>query len=184
MKSKEVLNEMITVFSKYHDANQALIKSWYEIIFLTPRWWGGLVLGIIPWYVWWKFHNKNQTGDLLRGGLLMAVWALVLDSIGLQLGLWIYPYDVFPFIPGYIPWDLTILPVTTMLLIEIRPNWSPIKKAFIYAGLSALVGETLADFFQLYYPLKWHSFFSMPIYFLLYFLCDRFARSKTFTSKR
>jgi hypothetical protein len=140
-------------------------------------------LGLIPWYLWWKFHNKNNTGDLIRSGLFMALIALLMDSIGVQLGLWIYPYDVFPFIPGDTPWDLTLLPVSTMLFIEILPKWSPIKKAIIYGLLVSLIGEPLAMFFKVYEPLHWNSIFSFPIYILLFYLSYKLAQSKKFNSR-
>ncbi|MET3699668.1 hypothetical protein SAMN05877753_112141 [Bacillus oleivorans] len=182
MKSEEVINQMIKVFTNFHHAHSVLMDNWYEIVFLTPRWWLGLILGTIPWFLWWKFHNKNFTGDLFRAGLFMAVMALLLDSIGVQLGLWVYPYDVFPFIPGYFPWDLTLLPISVMIFLEIKPHWSPIKKSFFYAIVSAFVGEPLAIMLKLYESLQWNSVYSFPVYIVLFLLADRIARSKKFNS--
>ncbi|WP_102345929.1 CBO0543 family protein [Bacillus sp. Marseille-P3661] len=183
MTTYDVIKEMQKVFIKYQEANLLLIEKWQDLIFLSPRWWLGICLGIIPWYIWWKFHNKSYTGDLIRSGLFMALIALLMDSIGVQLGLWIYPYDVFPFIPGDTPWDLTLLPVSTMFFIEIRPKWSPIKKAIIYALLVSLIGEPLAMFFKVYQPLHWNSIYSFPIYILLFYICNKFARSNKFNSQ-
>jgi len=61
----------------------------------------------------------------------------ILDSAGVKLGLWMYMYlyDVFPFIPGYIPWDLTLLPLSMMFMIEIKHQLSPQLKAIIYGLL-------------------------------------------------
>jgi hypothetical protein len=182
MNSKEVTKEMLKVFKNYHDANESLIKKWYEIVFLTPRWWLGFFLGIIPWFLWWRFHNKIHTGDLLRAGLFMTTISLILDSLGVQLGLWIYPYDVVPFIPGYVPWDLTLLPLTTMFIIEIKPKWPPLLKAIIFGFLAAFVGEPFVNFIKVYEPIHWNSFYSFPIYILLFLISNKFAKSKTFNS--
>ncbi|KKK40106.1 hypothetical protein WQ57_01855 [Mesobacillus campisalis] len=173
---------MIKVFSNYHDANDKLIQTWQNIIFLTPRWWIGIFLGIFPWLLWWKFHNKKFTGDLLRTGLFISTLALTLDSLGVQQGLWIYPYDVFPFIPGYFPWDLTLLPITTMLMVEIKPHWSPILKAIIFAFLSAFIGEPLATVANLYEPIHWKPYYSFPIYIFLFLASNFIAKSKIFNS--
>ena len=180
---QKVTTEMLKAYTKYQEANDSLIEKWHDFVFLSPRWWVGICLGIIPWCFWWKFHNKTYTGDLFRAGLFMALIALLMDSIGVQLGLWIYPYDVFPFIPGDTPWDLTLLPVSAMFLIEMKPKWSPIKKAIIYALLVTLIGEPLAVFFKVYEPLHWNSIYSFPVYVFLFCLCNKLARSKKFNSR-
>ncbi len=183
VESHAVINEMIEAFTNYRHAHRVLMETWYKMVFLTPLWWAGLLLGIIPWLVWWKFHNKNDTGDLFRAGLFMGVIALILDSVGVQLGLWVYPYDVLPFIPGYLPWDLTLLPITVMFFLEIKPNWLPLKKGFIFAIIAAFIGEPLAIISKLYQPLGWNSLYSFPIYIVLYLLSEKIARGKTFNSK-
>jgi hypothetical protein len=182
MNGHEVTKEMLKVFSSYQKANDLLMKKWCNIIFLTPRWWLGVLLGTIPWLLWWKFHNKSNTGDLLRAGFFMATISLVLDSIGIQLGLWIYPYDVVPFIPGYIPWDLTLLPITVMFIIEIKPQLSPIKKAIIFSFLTAFIGEPIFDFIKIYEPIHWNSLYSFPIYILLFLISNKLAKSNKFNS--
>ncbi|MCM3410209.1 CBO0543 family protein [Metabacillus litoralis] len=182
MNTSEIVKQMTQVFSNYEQAHSLLIDKWFELIFLTPRWWLGLSLGIIPWLIWWKIHNKKYTGDLLRAGLFMTSISLILDSLGIQLGLWIYPYDVFPFIPGYFPWDLTILPVTMMVLIEIKPKLNPIYKGIMYSSFSSFIGEPIAIFIKLYEPIHWKHYYSFPIYILLFLITNKVAKSKLFNS--
>ena len=182
LSTEEITEEMLKVFSNYHDANKILINTWQDIIFLTPRWWVGVTLGLLPWILWVKFHNKKYTGDLIRAGLFMTVMSLILDSLGVQLGLWLYPYDVLPFIPGYFPWDLTLLPISVMFLIEIKPKYSPLIKAVIFAALSAFIGETLATISNIYEPIHWNPFFSFPIYIVLFLLSNMIAKSKCFNT--
>ncbi|MGG1401597.1 CBO0543 family protein [Bacillus salipaludis] len=112
---------------------------------------------------------------------MMAV-CLILDGVGVQLGLWMYVYDIFPFIPGYIPWDLTIFPIETMIFIEIKPKSSPFIKALIFAALNAFIGEPLADFSKIYEPIHWKVYYSFPIYIVLFLICNKVARSKIFNS--
>ncbi|WP_121662151.1 CBO0543 family protein [Metabacillus litoralis] len=182
MNTSEIVKQMTQVFSNYEQAHSLLVDIWFELIYLTPIWWLGLLLGIFPWLIWWKVHNKNYTGDLFRAGLFMATVSLLLDSLGVQLGLWIYPYNIFPFIPGYFPWDLTLLPITMMLLIEIKLNLNPIYKGTIYSAFSSFIGEPLAIFFKLYEPLHWKNYYSFPIYILLFLLTNQVAKSKLFNS--
>ncbi|WP_394138854.1 CBO0543 family protein [Cytobacillus oceanisediminis] len=141
-----------------------------------------LSLGIIPWIIWLKIHDKKYSGDLIRAGLFMTTLSLILDSIGVQLGLWIYPYDVIPFIPGYLPWDLTLIPITVMLMIESKPAWSPLLKSIIFAVLSAGAGEHLAIFLKIYHPIHWKPIYSIPIYIFLFLISNKLAKSKIFNS--
>ncbi|KAA0549828.1 hypothetical protein FZW96_00295 [Bacillus sp. BGMRC 2118] len=183
MSTKEITHEMYKVFSNYHQANNELIDKWQELILYTPRWWLGLFLGFIPWFIWWRFHHKDHTGDLLRAGFFMGLVSLFLDSIGVQRGLWIYSFDVFPFIPGYIPWDLTLLPITMMIMIEFKQKWHPLWKGIMYAGFSSFIGEPLAVYIKLYEPLHWKSYYSFPIYVLLFVICHKIAKGKVFNSR-
>lgn len=90
---------------------------------------------------------------------------------------------VFPFNPGYIPWDLTLLPLNMLFMIEIKPQWSPLLKALTYALLVSFVGETLARFTKLYEPIHWSYIYSFPIYVFLFFISNKVAKSKVFNSK-
>jgi hypothetical protein len=183
LDSKEVTKEMLKVFSNYVEANHKLINTWQEIIFLSPRWWIGLLLGLLPWILWWKLHYKQYTGDLLRAGFFMSISCLILDAIGVQLGLWFYPYDVFPFIPGYFPWDLTLLPLSIMFMIQLKPNWSPLIKSLMYAFLVAFVGEPLAVIAKIYEPIHWKHYYSFPFYIVLFLTSNIVAKGKIFNSK-
>ena len=182
LSGNEVTKVMLKVFSKYQNANDALIHKWTELIFLSPRWWIGVTLAIVPWFIWWKLHNKNFKGDLLRAGFFMAIICTILDGVGVQLGLWFYPYDTFPFIPGYFPWDLTLFPITMMTMIEIKSKWNPFYKSLLIA-LFYSICEPLADFSKIYEPIIWKFYYSFPIYILLFLICNAVAKGKIFNSR-
>lgn len=183
MKTVEVNKDILQVYSNFNHAFNSFVDKWKQEILFTPRWWLGLFLSTLPWVLWWKLHNREYTGDLLRAGFFMAIISLVLDSIGLQFSLWIYPYNIFPFITGYCPWDLTLLPVSTMFMIEFKPQWSPFLKGLIYAIFASFVGEPIAMFLDLYKPIHWSNFYSFPIYILLFLLSNKMAKSKLFNSR-
>ncbi|MBO1511204.1 CBO0543 family protein [Metabacillus bambusae] len=182
METLELNNDILKTYSKYLDSHNSFVDTWQQLILFSPRWWLGFILSILPWILWWKLHNRKYTGDLLRTGFFIAIISLILDSIGLQIGLWIYPYNMFPFITGYFPWDLTLLPFPIMFLIEYKPQWSPLLKGIIYALLAAFVGEPIAMGLDLYKPVQWSNFYSFPIYFLLFVLSNKVAKSKKFNS--
>ncbi|MGN7942496.1 MULTISPECIES: CBO0543 family protein [Bacillaceae] len=178
MKNFDINKDIQKVYSKYQDSHNSFVDTWQQMILYSARWWLGLALSILPWLLWWKLHNKSYTGDLLRAGFFMAIISLILDSIGLQLGLWIYPYNMFPFITGYFPWDLTLLPVSIMFFIEYKPKWSPLFKGILYGLFAAFIGEPIAMALDLYKPVHWSNFYSFPIYILLFLLSNKIAKLK------
>ncbi len=182
MKTSEINKDILKVYSNYNHAHNSFVDIWKQLLLFTPRWWLGFILSTLPWILWWKFHNRKFTGDLLRAGFFMAIVCLVLDSIGLQFSLWIYPYNMFPFITGYFPWDLTLLPVSVMFMIEFKPKWSPWLKGVIYAVLAAFIGEPIAMALDLYIPVHWSNLYSFPIYILLFLLSNKVAKSKKLNS--
>ncbi len=180
MKASDINKDIQKVYSLYNQAHESFVDIWQKMILFSPMWWLGFTLSILPWIIWFKLHNRQNRGDLIRAGLFMAIIALILDSIGLQFGLWTYPYNVFPFITGYLPWDLTLLPVSMMLMIELKPSLNHFLKGIIYGALAAFIGEPIAMWLDLYEPIRWKSIYSFPIYVLLFLLSNYIAKGKPF----
>ncbi|WP_430082118.1 CBO0543 family protein [Peribacillus butanolivorans] len=99
-----------------------------------------------------------------------------MDFLGVVKGLWVYHVDVLFTIPAYILWDLSVLPVTVMFLLQFQPQVQPFWKALFLAGGSAFVGEPFFNWIGFFEPLKWSPLFSFPIYATAYYLSirDRF----------
>lgn len=84
--------------------------------------------------------------------------------------------------PGYFPWDLTLLPISMMVFIEVKPKLRPIYKGIIYSSLNSFIGEPIGVFIKLYEPLHWKNYYSFPIYILLFLITNTVAKSKLFNS--
>lgn len=106
--------------------------------------------------------------------------SVALDAIGVQMGLWSYRYEVFPFIPAYLPYDLALMPVIIMSLIQYKPHFSPIKKAVIFGLLTAFIGEPLIVVTDIYKPINWKFYYSIPIYIVIYLIADWLTRRENF----
>lgn len=65
-------------------------------------------------------------------GLSVMLVSSFLDFCGVQLGLWVYYYELIPWVPAYEPYDWSLLPVVIMMLIEYKPNASPYLKGIIF----------------------------------------------------
>ncbi|WP_346426583.1 CBO0543 family protein [Bacillus sp. Y1] len=67
--------------------------------------------------------------------------SLCLDVVGDQFGFWHYRFNVMPVLPTYFPWDVTLMPVSVMFILQIKPNLNPVIKAILFAIFSACIAE-------------------------------------------
>lgn len=156
---------------------------WQEEILFTWRWWLGLALGVIPW-MWWCFffRKKDSTGRLLYAGYFVMTISLSLDAIGDQIGLWEYRFEIVPLMPGFIPWDVSLMPIVIISLIQTKPHINPIYKALLFAVTTAFIGEELAVQLGFYKMLLWKHAYGIPIYFVIYLIAHKLANSKNVAS--
>lgn len=157
-----------------------LIQLWLDSVVFTPLWWLSVALSIIPWIVWFFFHNKSSRNRMMFVGLAVMLVSSFLDFCGVQLGLWVYYYELVPWVPAYEPYDWSLLPVVIMMLIEYKPNASPYLKGIIFGAFTAFVGEPLFQYVGLYRDIHWSPFYSFPIYFLIFLFSYWLSRRSYF----
>ncbi len=169
---------------KHANENLELVKRiidlWQQEVVFTWRWWLGVTLTILTWLFWIKYHKRESRYRLLTAGFFVMIISVSLDAIGVQIGLWSYRYEVLPFIPAYVPYDLALMPVVIMTLIQYKPQYSPVKKAIIFALLSAFIGEPLIVWTDIYKPETWKFFYSVPIYFVIYLIANWLTTRESF----
>jgi hypothetical protein len=170
MSQKEYLKNANNLYDLIEKAHDEKLAFWYENVLFTWQWWLGVLLTIVPWILWFFFRKKESTYRLLASGFIVIIMSSWLDFVGIALGLWHYNYDVLPFLPSYLPWDFTLIPVIIMSLIQIKPDSNPYIKALIFAGGSAFIGEPLFKSIKTYNPENWKSIYSFPLLFCIYLL--------------
>lgn len=149
-------------------ANTEIFHLWYENSFLGWEWWVNILLTFLPWIIWLKLRPKESSDRLLYIGFLVIIITCWFDFLGVTLGLWIYIHKVLPTIPSYAPFDFSIFPVTIMLLLQYKQHISPFLKALFFAIIGSFVGEPIFKWIGFYEEIHWSSFYSFPIYFLLF----------------
>jgi hypothetical protein len=159
---------------------QQVIEVWSSEVLFSWRWWLGVILTIITWLLWIKYHKKESRYRLLTAGFFVATISLSLDAMGVQLGFWSYRYEVIPIIPAYVPYNLALIPVVVMSLIQYKPNFSPLKKAIIFGLLTAFIGEPLVVYLDIYKPILWRFYYSIPIYIAIYLIAHWLTLQKEF----
>lgn len=147
-----------------------ILEVWNTEVLFSWRWWVGVSITILTWLFWVKFHKKESRYRLLTAGFFVMVVSLSFDAIGVQIGLWSYRYEVIPFIPAFVPYNLALMPVVVMSLIQYKPNISPYLKAAIFGLGSAFVGEPLVAILDIYNAISWKSIYSVPIYAIIFLI--------------
>jgi hypothetical protein len=145
-------------------------KYWISNDLFSLNWWLLVTLMIILWLLWWKFVNKQQLVEILLGGSLISIVTLLLDLIGLNLGLWDYTSLLFSsFYPTLVPVDLVVIPVTFMLLYQYKVSWkSFFLTSVIVSGFYSFVAEPIFNWLDIYRMNHWRYVYSFPIYILLF----------------
>lgn len=161
-------------------ANDRYFYFWKEHTFLHWDWWFSLGLTIIPWVIWWKYRDKQNTARFMFSSFFIIIITSWLDFIGVVSGFWHYTGYVIPTIPSYGPWDFCLFPVSMTLLMQYRPYISPVKKAFFYSGIVSFVGEPFFDLIGFYTMVHWEYIYSFPIYIIIYLCADWVSKRKSF----
>jgi hypothetical protein len=175
MKQNNLLDEVYNILKQ---DNIKLTDIWVSQIFLSWRWWFQVLLAIVPWLVWIKIRNKKDTARLLFVGLVVMMTSNFLDVIGATYNLWHYDWKDFPFIPIYMPWDLTLFPISVMIMLQFKPNISKYIKAIVFSFLCSFVFEPLFSYLSMYHRVNWKYWYSFIIYNVLYLLYDYIYNSK------
>jgi hypothetical protein len=144
------------------------IEIWSDYVLFSGLWWMGVGLSIIPWIIWFVIRKRDSTDRLLYIAFYVMAVALISDVLGDQLGLWHYRYHVIPVLPTYFPWDVTLMPLTIIILIQIKPNVNPWIKAIFFAILASYVAEPFFDWLGVYEPKNWRYSYSVPLQIIFY----------------
>ncbi|HWO74982.1 MAG TPA: CBO0543 family protein [Bacillus sp. (in: firmicutes)] len=144
MKVPSDIRELIDQqYKTLDDAHTRLSQIWADHIVLSFGWFTSLFLTVVPWIVWFIFRDKDSQTRLLLGGLWAMLVSSWLDYIGVTLGLWKYYNKLVPLMPDYIAWDFSLMPVTIMFFLQVKPKVSPIIKGLIFAAMTAFLAEPL-----------------------------------------
>jgi hypothetical protein len=164
MENNDKVNNIIDKnVDKIEDLIEVKIDLWRDHVLFSGLWWMGVVLSIVPWIIWFIIRKRQSTDLLMYVGFYVMSISIMLDIIGDQIGLWHYRYHVIPVLPTYFPWDMTLMPITIMVMLQIHPKKNPWIKAIFFAILSSYVAEPFFTWLTVYNPVRWRFTYSVPI---------------------
>jgi hypothetical protein len=166
--------------NQIHSLIQVKIQIWREHVLFSGLWWLGVLLSIVPWIIWFWIRYRQGTDRILYAGFFVMVISLMLDIVGDQIGFWHYRFNVIPIVPTYFPWDLTLMPLSVMVLIQVKPKEHPIIKAIFFALITSYVGEPIMKWLMIYNPITWRHTYSVPIQFIIYLIAHWLSKRDKF----
>lgn len=181
MDWSKTTNQANDLFKKLHELHVDFYHLWRDDVLFSWRWWFALSLIIVPWMIWFIIRKKESTDRLLYAGLISMLLSSFLDVIGIAMGLWTYPANVFPLMPEFIPLDISTVPVATMLFIQLFPKIKAIYKALVYGVVGGFIFEPLVHKIGIYDRLGWKSIYSFPILVVIYLIANYFATRDNFS---
>ena len=149
----------IKLYDNLHEVQIDYFNLWKDHMVFSLRWWMALSLIIFPWTLWLILRKRDSTCRLLFAGFFVAIISSFLDMVGVTLHLWTYPITVFPLMPSYVPFDLSSMPVATMLWLQFFPKMKLILKTLIYAVVGGFGFEPLIDKIGLVCEEGWKYFY-------------------------
>ena len=180
MEWNTMLNKSDSLYEKLHNTHIEFFDFWKNNILFTWRWWIAVSFIILPWIIWLLVRKKESTDRLLYVALFVMVFSSALDDIGLTMNLWNYPTIVFPLMPEFITFDVSVLPVSTMIFIQYFPRVSPYIKAVIYSVSSSFIFEPLNVKLGFYVKIHWEYYYSVPIMIFIYLVANYVASKDKF----
>lgn len=140
-------------------------QRWIQEDFLTWKWWLLIALSIIPWFIWTKIVDKQRIHEILLYGFFISIIGTVLDIIGTELVWWSYPIKWFYMIPPLLPADLTLVPVTMMIVYQYSPKWKTFFIANLIVGaFLAYIAEPIFAWLEFYKLHSWKLTYSFIVY--------------------
>lgn len=171
MKSDTDLFESVDqISSQYVKVHNEIEHIWMEKMVFTWQWWFLVSLSLLPWIFWLIVHDRKNIHNLLYAGLFSMLPATLLCILGVSQGWWKYNYWVLPDLPQYLPWDLSVMPVTAMLFYQFYPRIKPWIKGVIFGSVGAYVVEPIFIWLGIYEPTGWKLYYGLPIYFMIYMI--------------
>lgn len=180
MDYQEALKKVEEANAQIVEANRTVQDVIFNVYIYRWNWYLAVALIIVPWVVWAIFRNRESTGRLLVAGLFVMIFSAVLDTVGIENGLWAYPVKVIPSPTLSFSYRLSALPVLAMFFIQYKPRIHPLLKGVIYSGLSAYVGLPLMAKVDLYKKVNWEYSYSFFILLTMYLVAHWLTQLKSF----
>lgn len=155
-----------SIYQKRLELWNLMLNAW-KVDITTIKYWALIAVILISYVVWYRLINKRNLSELLLFGSFFAVMRVITDLAGVTAGLWYFKTNILPLSPSLFVHDLTISPLTYMLVQQYSSNW---RQFFIYnlvgAGFIYAVALPLLSAADILHLMHWnyvYGFFTMYV---------------------
>jgi len=166
----ELLKEVDRIFEEYEKIHNDIEHVWQEHMVFSWHWWLDVALAVLPWVLWLIVRDRKKQHSLMYAGFFTMLAATLLCMVGVSQAAWNYNTWLLPYFPEYLPWDLTVMPVTAMLFYQYFPKINPWIKGAVFGAVAAYIVEPIFIWLGMYEPSGWEHHYSLPIYFAIYMI--------------
>ncbi len=168
------------IFAMVKELSDKALSDWFQNSLFTWRWWFEVIFSIVIWGLWIYFRDKKSTSRLLAVSFFAMIFAYITDTIGISFNLWFFEYRVVPVIQIFIPWDFSLIPVSIMFLLQIKPNKYVAIKTLFFATFSAYIAEPFFHWIKFFHLTNWRYTYSFILYIILFLICSFLIKRKSF----
>jgi len=175
-----IISKIKSCFDMNNAIEAQFVAFWAADVLFSWRWWLKVAMLLLPWVFWAIVRKRDSTARLLLAAFFVMAVSIYLDEIGVSMGLWYYPATIQPYVSGNSAYNISMLPVATMLFIQFFPKVKPVYKALAFAALGTFVSEPLMVWMGLYRNVEWSYWYSFPILFVQYWIAHKITLMKSF----
>jgi hypothetical protein len=138
-------------------------SQWKDQLF-SARWWFIVAVITVSYALWWKYVEKRRLHEILLFGCFIAVSRTVMEDAGVSAGFWSFDVRVVPLGISLFLNDLTVVPLTFMLVYQHSSSWRQFLIWTVIAeGLIAFVFHPLLSVLSIYREWNWSNFYTFLI---------------------
>ncbi|MFD1039454.1 CBO0543 family protein [Virgibacillus byunsanensis] len=171
-KQLELLNK---IRSMAEEVTQFQIEYWKSFSdFGIWQFWVVILMLIIPLIVLFISIDKGKMLLLGFFGLNYHIWFAYVNSFGISLGLWEYPYQIVPFLPSF-ALDASLVPISFMLLYQWTLNHK--KNIYLYSillsGIFAFVLKPIMVNLHFFHMFKGVNYVHLFLFYVAFFIVSK-----------
>ncbi|UCZ54958.1 hypothetical protein LGQ02_09515 [Bacillus shivajii] len=171
-KQFEALKQIKTMVEELSNTQ---IEYWQSFSNLsTWQFWGVVLMLIVPLIVF--FTSIDRKNILLLGffGFNYHVWFQYVNSVGIKLGLWEYPYQLVPFLPSFVL-DASLVPISFMFLYQwtLKTNKNIYLYSLLLSAFFAFIMKPIMVNFHFFHMYKGINYFHLFLFYMLFFIVSK-----------
>jgi hypothetical protein len=168
-KQQEYLNKTRTMAEELSQFQKEYWQLFTDIG--TWQFWVVLMSLILPLIVLFVSIDKDKALLLGFFGLNYHIWFAYVNTIGISLGVWEYPYKLVYFLPSF-ALDASLVPVSFMLLYQWTLNHK--KNIYLYSillsAIFAFIVKPIMVYFHFFHMFKGLNYFHLFLFYVAFFI--------------